>query len=311
MQLFSALASNLIHPPKCRRQNHNAQASILSFYGALCDRKVVKIRNRRNQELRCIHFISREHGISGPTVVFLHGYASNCSDSTFLLEYTIPRGYSLFSFDFSGSGLSEGNCVTFGILEKFDIEAVTNYLESQNVRSIILWGFSMGATAAILYSNIGSIGKSVKGLVLNAPFLSLEKVVSDVISSKNILLIPFRAIISKILLWQMQKELDQISSLRSENVTLTDLNILSAVSQIPTQIPAFFIHGSGDKYVPVSDAIKIKDHYCSSDKAMLILQGETHSFLLNRNAMEVAFSFVERVLGKMKTPKKNQYPNLD
>lgn len=56
-------------------------------------------------------------------------------------------------FDFSGSGYSEGNFITLGIKESDDVEKVVNYLKTNyKIGRIILWGRSMGAVTAILYS---------------------------------------------------------------------------------------------------------------------------------------------------------------
>lgn len=47
----------------------------------------------------------------------------------------------LFCFDFSGSGLSEGEYITLGINESHDLECVVNYLVSLGkVSNIALWG---------------------------------------------------------------------------------------------------------------------------------------------------------------------------
>ena len=62
-------------------------------------------------------------------------------------------GYQVFSFDFSGSGLSEGEYVSLGYYEAMDLDTVVSYLQmSEDVKSIVLWGRSMGAVSALAYA---------------------------------------------------------------------------------------------------------------------------------------------------------------
>lgn len=58
-----------------------------------------------------------------------------------LLPDIIDRGVGLFCFDFSGSGLSEGEYVTLGYNESSDLECVIDHLyESGKISNIGLWG---------------------------------------------------------------------------------------------------------------------------------------------------------------------------
>ena len=50
----------------------------------------------------------------------MHGYGSNRLECTNVLK-SIPESMALCSFDFSGSGKSEGERVTYGVKEKEDI----------------------------------------------------------------------------------------------------------------------------------------------------------------------------------------------
>lgn len=69
---------------------------------------------------------------------------------------------SVFAFDFSGSGKSDGEYISLGVFEKFDVETVVSYLAScDHVSSIALWGHSMGAATATMYA--GMVDPSRKG----------------------------------------------------------------------------------------------------------------------------------------------------
>lgn len=90
-----------------------------------------------------------------PVVVFLHGNGSCRVEAEMLYEHTLPYGMSLFAFDFSGSGRSDGEYISLGVYEKLDVDTVVSYLSSlPYVTSIALWGHSMGAATATMYAGL-------------------------------------------------------------------------------------------------------------------------------------------------------------
>lgn len=80
----------------------------------------------------------------------------------------------LVTFDFSGSGMSEGDIVTYGHNEIHDLQTVIVHIQSM-VKSIILWGRSMGSVVALLYMQKFN-NPLVRGLILDSPFVCLEDV---------------------------------------------------------------------------------------------------------------------------------------
>jgi len=56
------------------------------------------------------------------------------------------------SFDYTGSGISEGQYTTMGVNESKDLSSVINFIaETYKVRKFSLWGRSMGAVTGIYY----------------------------------------------------------------------------------------------------------------------------------------------------------------
>ncbi len=91
---------------------------------------------------------------SNKTLILVHGY----NESKFMsgrtkkiVEYIIPRGYNVFTFDLRGHGQSEGDLISFGYNERFDVIGAIDYLNKRGKEGekIALLGFSMGAVAAI------------------------------------------------------------------------------------------------------------------------------------------------------------------
>ena len=82
-----------------------------------------------------------------------------------------------FSFDFSGSGMSEGESVTWGWFENNDVVDVVKYIMSEmECKKIVLWGRNLGAATAILYS---SKDPRIKGLILDTPYSSFEETLQE------------------------------------------------------------------------------------------------------------------------------------
>jgi pimeloyl-ACP methyl ester carboxylesterase len=96
----------------------------------------------------------------------------------YLVEPLLLDGFNVCLFDFAGYGNSEGDFVTMGVEEMWDVELVIQHLErSFGQKKFVLWGRSMGAVAALLYLQKISIHENhqVMSAVFDSPFHSLEK----------------------------------------------------------------------------------------------------------------------------------------
>lgn len=126
-------------------------------------------------------------------VVYLH---ANSSSRVEALRAGVLRaamccgdGCEVVAFDFAGSGWSEGEYVTLGCFERYDVVDVVSFVVESCQRRpgfsckprIVLWGRSMGASTAILYSALnGSVRPH--GLVLDSPFASVRAIVEDLVT---------------------------------------------------------------------------------------------------------------------------------
>lgn len=60
--------------------------------------------------------------------MYAHCNSGSRLESLMYLEALITKGIALFSMDFSGSGISEGDYVTLGYNEADDLEIAIKYL---------------------------------------------------------------------------------------------------------------------------------------------------------------------------------------
>jgi hypothetical protein len=100
------------------------------------ERKDCKIKNHKNLKLEYTLF-----QIKGPSsalrprhvLVYLHSHGGNRTEGTFVLRYAYKMGLNVCIFDFSGSGMSEGEYCTLGFEEHHDIDDIISHLVSQKL----------------------------------------------------------------------------------------------------------------------------------------------------------------------------------
>jgi pimeloyl-ACP methyl ester carboxylesterase len=116
-----------------------------------------------------------------PCIIYCHGNAGNKVDIIEIFDFLL-WDFNICSFDFSGAGHSEGNHVTLGYNEKYDIKAVVDFLRKElHIEKIILYGRSMGAVSALGYAEIDS---SIRAIVLDSPFCDFPRLCRNILSDR-------------------------------------------------------------------------------------------------------------------------------
>jgi pimeloyl-ACP methyl ester carboxylesterase len=149
-----------------------------SLNGTSYLRQDFQLQNDKQQSLRCSHFL-QDPGRRAPCVVYCHGNSGSRLDCLDLLERLLPLGVTVLAFDFAGSGQSDGEWVSMGHYEKEDVKTVVRYLERVGTTHIGLWGRSMGAVSALLYT---SYSRSIDFVVADSPFASLRTLCVELIN---------------------------------------------------------------------------------------------------------------------------------
>lgn len=143
-------------------------------------KKVFTLTNAKGEKLSCMFWEPVERPSEKmPVVIYMHGNAGCKLEAEEYAETLLPQGINLFAFDFSGCGNSEGDWVTLGWKEKRDLETVINYLVGLGtVSKIGLWGRSMGAATAIMYT-AENPDKVVSGLILDSGFSTFLEIANQ------------------------------------------------------------------------------------------------------------------------------------
>lgn len=104
----------------------------------------------------------------------------------------LAKHINVVLFDFSGSGMSEGEYVTLGVRESQDLEDIIDVLYNEGkMKDFGLWGRSMGAVTGnylYSYSALMYCSKALrqpKACVYDSPFSSLEQLIHEVAATKT------------------------------------------------------------------------------------------------------------------------------
>ncbi|CDW85425.1 UNKNOWN [Stylonychia lemnae] len=229
-------------------------------------RKDIDLMNPDAWTLRCSHFLPHNYEsikTKLPCVIYMHGNCSSRLEALPCVNILLPLNITVFAFDFSGCGQSQGEFVTLGWKEKEDLQTVINYLRSTDMVSLIgLWGRSMGAVTSILQA---ARDPSIAGMVLDSPFSNLNKLSLEL--AKTHTKIP--ALIAKIV-----QKLIRKSIMSRTKLDIEKLNPIEYVDKC--FIPSLFVTAKGDDFVRPHHGEQLFDKY-SGDKNMISVEGDHNS----------------------------------
>lgn len=104
------------------------------------------------EELSLVSPAAFDAATSDPCIIYLHEMSSSRKECVYLREKILSAGFSLFAIDFSGSGMSGGDRVSFGHFEQDDLRAVLDYLYASGRASKVgIWGRGIGGAATLLH----------------------------------------------------------------------------------------------------------------------------------------------------------------
>ncbi len=195
-------------------------------------------------------------------VIMFPGYRSiGIYDFSFYFKMYYESGFNILLVDNRAQGKSEGKYITFGINERIDCLYWCEYAceNFKEVNEIILAGISMGATTALLATEL-NLPNKVKGLVADSSFTSPKLIISNVLGKHSInykIIIPILNIFCKLIL-------------------KFDLNNYSAIDTLKNNnLPILFVHGLSDDFVP-SKMTKENYNVCASEKELLLIDCVNH-----------------------------------
>eukprot|EP00668_Euglena_longa_P006164 GGOE01007308.1.p1 GENE.GGOE01007308.1~~GGOE01007308.1.p1 ORF type:complete len:605 (+),score=194.89 GGOE01007308.1:64-1878(+) len=207
------------------------------LHGGVFHREDIVVANGRGQKLQCSWFLPHNVTEKVACVISCHGNAGSRCFALDMIRHLLPCNISVFTFDFAGCGLSEGEYVSLGYYEKGDLEAVVNYLEgTTRVSRIGVWGRSMGAATAIMYA---AVHTTVSAICCDSPFASLYQVMVDLVKTRK-KWVPEAAV--KIATKQIRKSIR-----KRAHFDIKQLNTLEFARQCT--VPCILAHATGDDFI--------------------------------------------------------------
>lgn len=223
------------------------------------------------------------HPTPRATIVFAHGYGKNREQSDLPLKELIPefheQGYQFLTFDFRGSGISEGDRVTVGAKEQSDLAAAIAYAKERSDGPIVLYGVSMGAATALATAD----ETDVAAVIADSPFSDLRGYLETNLPVwSDLPNFPFTPVIMTVTPWFTGLDADLVKP-------------IDDMAQI--EAPVLLIHSQGDDAIPVSESEKLAK--AGEDVELWVTENDGHvqshrSF--QTEYRQTVFKFLERVL---------------
>ncbi|XP_059311909.1 uncharacterized protein LOC132063404 isoform X2 [Lycium ferocissimum] len=261
------LVNFIIRPP---RAEYDPKNDLLDeefmLKGKWYQRKDLEVKNSRDDVLKCSHYMPliRPEGKPLPCVIYCHGNSGCRADASEAAIILLPLNITVFTLDFSGSGLSGGEHVTLGWNEKDDLRAVVEYLRTDgNVSLIGLWGRSMGAVTCLMY---GAEDPSIAGMVLDSPFSDLVDLMMELVDTYKIRLPKFTV---KFAIQYMRRTVQ-----KKAKFDITELNTIKVAKSC--FVPVLLGHAIDDDFIQPHHSDRVFDAYMG-DKNIIKFDGDHNS----------------------------------
>lgn len=223
------------------------------------------------------------HPTPRATIVFAHGYGKNREQTDLPLKELIPefheQGYQFLTFDFRGSGISEGDRVTVGAKEQSDLAVAIAYAKERSDGPIVLFGVSMGAATALATAD----DTDVAAVIADSPFSDLRGYLETNLPVwSDLPNFPFTPVIMTVTPWFTGLDADLVKP-------------IDDMAQI--EAPVLLIHSQGDDAIPVSESEQLAA--AGEDVELWVTENDGHvqshrSF--QTEYRQTVFEFLERVL---------------
>ena len=180
-----------------------------------------------------------------PLDIGFHGYRSHAmGDFSGGSEISFQLEHNLLLVDQRAHGKSQGNTISFGIKERYDVVTWVQYALQRfgTETQILLFGVSMGAATVLMAADLSL--PNVKGIVADCPYVNAMDIICHVGKDNPVptkLIKPFSLLGARIF----------------GGFDLMETDALSAVSR--TNIPILVIHGEADTLVPCEMSAKVPE----------------------------------------------------
>jgi len=129
--------------------------------------------NRSRRQSNAPRLVAHALQIERNCVVVLHGIADSRAGSVGFAPMFLDEGYAVLLPDSRAHGVSEGQFVTYGLLEKYDVIAWADWMKSTGCHNLYGLGESLGASILI---QAAAIKPAFAAIVAESPYADLREI---------------------------------------------------------------------------------------------------------------------------------------
>ena len=265
---YQELVNAIVRPPRADYKEEALGPPAFAFCGRRFTRTDFTLKTKRGLNLQCSHWEPVERATDRiPVVIYMHGNSSARVEVLPQLSYLLSLGLAVFSFDFAGSGHSDGEYVSLGYYEREDLMCIIAHLRATDVVSTIaLWGRSMGAATALMH---GDRDPSIACMVLDSPFADLSQLCEEMVDKARDQGINVPNFVASVAIRMIRNSVKKQADF--------DLRRISPVSHAERCfIPALFVAGEHDDFIDKAHSERIHARY-AGDKNLIIVEGDHNS----------------------------------
>lgn len=209
------------------------------------------------------------------TIIAVHGWRSSwCRDFGMVADFWLNNGCNVLFVEQRGQNNSDGDHMGFGLIERYDCLDWIKWVNgnTEDGLPIYLCGVSMGATTVLMATGL-ELPDSVHGVIADCGFTSPNDIWKHVANKNLHITYGLTGVIAD----YMCKQKIQMGS--------KDYSAVNALEN--SKVPVLFVHGSDDKFVPITMTYK-NYKACQSQKRLLVVPGADHgmSYYVDRPIYE-------------------------
>ena len=221
-----------------------------------------------------------------PIELMFHGYKGTAErDLNGGVERCFQLGHSALLIDHRGAGYSDGNVITFGILEKRDALAWVDFAvkEFGEDARLILTGISMGAATVMMVAG-QPLPPQIQYVLADCGYTSPREIISKVMRDMKLppaLLYPCATLGARLF----------------GHFNLNEDSPMEAIKRC--KVPVVFAHGDTDDFVPYDMSVRLYEACASEKKKLVTIPGAGHglAFPVGRDEYVNALAEFKRECG--------------
>ena len=266
---YQECVNAIIRPPRAHSYKEETLGpQVFNYCGRTFARSDLYITNERDMKMKCSHWIDVDTPADKvPCVIYMHGNSSARLEVIPQLSYLLSLGVSVFSFDFAGSGKSDGDYVSLGFYERDDLQCVVEHLRSTGtVSTIALWGRSMGAATALMHAHRDP---SISCMIVDSSFADLTQLAEEMVERGKDHGVSVPTFVVTMALRMIRGSVKKQAGF--------DIRECCPISHADKCfVPALFVHGKNDVFINSHHSRDIHERY-AGDKNLIIVDGDHNS----------------------------------